>query len=281
MKKKKKKKRKRKATSLAPPPIKSRKIARVVTSKFHEITHEIERLENTNTKLDHVEKRRMEALKQQLDELGGRQRYQDASKISTRHNRTVKYVCSILTKLNLRPKKKEPKLKVLEIGAINTHLLDVAFMDTMAIDLNSCNHRIKQIDFLKLKPRKEYDVVVSSMVINCVPTKELRLKMLLNIYEHLKINGHLFLILPLLCIRKSAFQDCKKFVKFLNEIGFKLEHSKTSPKLAFFCCEKNKDNVIDSNNNTISDSSSCCSNIVDEKKLLNKWGSSLKFQFAA
>ena len=52
MKKKKKKKRKRKATSLAPPPIKSRKIARVVTSKFHEITHEIERLENTNTKLE-------------------------------------------------------------------------------------------------------------------------------------------------------------------------------------------------------------------------------------
>ena len=82
----------------------------------------------------------------------------------------------------IESKKKEPKLKVLEIGAINTHLLDVAFMDTMAIDLNSCNHRIKQIDFLKLKPRKEYDVVVSSMVINCVPTKELRLKMLLNIY---------------------------------------------------------------------------------------------------
>ena len=114
-KKKKKRKKKRKASTLAPPPIKSRKVARVVTSKFHEITHELERLENSPTKLNYVEKMRIQELKQELDDLGGRQRYQDASKISTRHNRTVKYVCSILTSLHLRPKKKEKKLKVLEI----------------------------------------------------------------------------------------------------------------------------------------------------------------------
>jgi 25S rRNA (adenine2142-N1)-methyltransferase len=307
-KKKKKRKKKRKAATLAPPPIKSRKVARVVTSKFHEITHELERLENSPTKLKHVEKLRVQELKQELDNLGGRQRYQDASKISTRHNRTVKYVCSVLTSLQLRPRKKEKKLKVLEIvssfsapqtlfdhssntrffifyklkGAINTHLLDVTFMDTTAIDLNSCNHRIQQIDFLDLKPSSAYDVVVSSMVINCVPTKEQRLKMLMNIFKHLKVNGHLFIILPLLCIRKSAFQNCNKFVLLLNDIGFKLKHSKTSPKLAFFCFEK-KIVEVDVNNNTNTSHSRIGippkkSN--NENALLKKWGKHLKFQFA-
>ena len=288
--KKRQRKRKRKAAALAPPPMKSRKVARAVTTQFHELTHELERLQKLDKqgsqddkKACRVRRHRIEEIKAKLQQVGGRQRYQDASKVSTRHNRTVKYVCSVLTSLNLRPKKGEAKLDVLEIGAINTHLLDVTFLKTTAIDLNSCNHRIKQIDFFDLEPIGTYDVIVSSMVINCVPTKEQRLQMLLNINKHLKTNGHMFLILPLLCIRKSLFLNCGAFICFLEDVGFKLKHTKTTPKLAFFCCEKIKvcdDSPLPNSSSSIDSKNSRMNEIHGKKTLLRKWGRHLKFQFA-
>ena len=288
--KKRQRKRKRKPAALAPPPMKSRKVARAVTTQFHELTHELERLQKLEKqgsqegkKARRTRQRRIEEIKTKLQEAGGRQRYQDASKVSTRHNRTVKYVCSVLTSLKLRPRKGERKLNVLEIGAINTHLLDVTFLKTTAIDLNSCNHRIKQIDFFDLDPKSKYDVIVSSMVINCVPTKEQRLQMLLNINRHLNTNGHMFLILPLLCIRKSLFSNCNTFICFLGDIGFKLKHTKTTPKLAFFCCEKV--NVCNfspvSNIDTIEAENNRSDVMYVKKTMLKKWGRHLKFQFAA
>ena len=273
----------------SPPPMKSRKVARAVTTQFHELTHELERLQKLEKqgsqegkKARRTRQRRIEEIKTKLQEAGGRQRYQDASKVSTRHNRTVKYVCSVLTSLKLRPGKGEAKLNVLEIGAINTHLLDVTFLRTTAIDLNSCNHRIQQIDFFDLDPKSKFDVIVSSMVINCVPTKEQRLQMLLNINGHLNTNGHMFLILPLL-VSGNRYFLMQYIYLFLGDIGFKLKHTKTTPKLAFFCCEKV--NVCNfspvSNIDTIEAENNRSDVMYVKKTMLKKWGRHLKFQFAA
>ena len=249
------------------------------------LPHELERLQKLEKqgsregkKARRIRQRRIAEIETKLQEAGGRQRYQDASKVSTRHNRTVKYVCSVLTSLKLRPGKGEAKLNVLEIGAINTHLLDVTFLRTTAIDLNSCNHRIQQIDFFDLDPKSKYDVIVSSMVINCVPTKEQRLQMLLNINRHLNTNGHMFLILPLLVSGNRYFLIAiHLFVS--RDIGFKLKHTKTTPKLAFFVKKVNVCNFSPvSNIDTIEAENNRSDVMYVKKTMLKKWGRHLKFQ---
>lgn len=48
-----------------------------------------------------------------------------------------------------------------KVGAINTRLLDVPWLDVRAIDLKSQHPRIEERDFFSLKPSGEYDVVSS------------------------------------------------------------------------------------------------------------------------
>jgi hypothetical protein len=83
------------------------------------------------------------------------------------------------TSIAKRSKKRIPRrpLQLLEIGAINTQLLDAAAqragyaMHVRAIDLHAMDRRIEEADFLKLPlPTTLYDVIVCSMVINCLAT---------------------------------------------------------------------------------------------------------------
>lgn len=73
------------------------------------------------------------------------------------------------------------------------------------------------------------------MVINCVPTAKDRYDMLLGYRNHLRDGGHVFLMLPLLCLTKSTRTTRKSFVETLSQIGFKVVARKESPKVAFFC----------------------------------------------
>lgn len=73
------------------------------------------------------------------------------------------------------------------------------------------------------------------MVINCVPTAKGRYDMLLGYRNHLRDGGHLFLMLPLLCLTKSTRTTRESFVETLTQIGFKVIARKESPKVAFFC----------------------------------------------
>lgn len=52
----------------------------------------------------------------------------------------------------------------IQVGAINTRLLDVPWLDVRAIDLKSQHPRIEERDFFSLKPSGEYDVVSSRWV---------------------------------------------------------------------------------------------------------------------
>lgn len=49
----------------------------------------------------------------------------------------------------------------MQVGAINTRLLDVPWLDVRAIDLKSQHERIEERDFFSLQPAKEFDVVSS------------------------------------------------------------------------------------------------------------------------
>jgi 25S rRNA (adenine2142-N1)-methyltransferase len=141
----------------------------------------------------------------------------------------------------------------LEVGAINTELLDAAaettaggeakyHLDVRAIDLSAMEERIEEADFLLLPfsssdVLERYDSIVCSMVINCVPTPADRGKMMCRLFQHLRPGGLLFLTLPKYCLTKSAFVTMEIFEQMLGRrggVGFDVQETKQSPKVAFF-----------------------------------------------
>ena len=62
-------------------------------------------------------------------------------------------------------------------------------------------------------------------------------------YEHLRPSGHLFLMVPLLCLRNSKFMTYNRFVEILKAVGFFVKETKDSPKVSFFCLEKKPESI--------------------------------------
>lgn len=233
--------------------------------------------------------------KDKISEIGGREEYQRASQLNTSLFSTSKWVLGVLGRwgwldgLSIidgnasldgdrqqqkSSQKKKPRrdVRLLEIGAINTQLLDAASrtrvervtsqdekrgsdekhtnqlervhrLQVKAIDLRSTNPRIQQMDFFKLPlptpTDQPYDVLVNSMVINCVTTPEQRGKMLALCYHQLRPGGVLFLTLPKLCLIQSKYMHKGYFEEILTKaVGFDIDSAKESPKVAFFVLKR-------------------------------------------
>ena len=73
------------------------------------------------------------------------------------------------------------------------------------------------------------------MVINCLTTAKRRGEMLAGYRDHLRPGGHLFLMLPLLCLTKSTRTTRASFAETLEKLGFRIQETRESPKVAFFC----------------------------------------------
>jgi 25S rRNA (adenine2142-N1)-methyltransferase len=270
---------------LAPLPIsKSRKKARKITTLFHRYTQ----LKEQATTMD--EKNRIDLL---IDEIGGQTAYQKASQLSTSYHSTSKWVLGYLAQngwlygiddstikgservagsATFATTKNECKeifipgpnrrvTSLLEIGAINTELLDAAEatilhtdkkqdslspkkyrLHVRSIDLHSMHERIEETDFLSLswtQFESNYDVIVCSMVLNCVPTAVQRGAMLLRIVHFLRPGGLVFFTIPKTCLNLSPFMDANRFTQLLQHVGLNvLEHKKESPKIFFFLGQK-------------------------------------------
>lgn len=182
--------------------MKSRKLARKVTSKFHQIKLQMENIEKNNKISDKEKKILIKKLKQELESMGGIKKYQEASVISTQHYSTSKWIVSALKRLEKIPKdvqiKKKKKnnirineeeeeneedfddedeleveissstpyqlLKTLEVGAINDQLSNCPLLKVRAIDINSRLPCVEEKNFFDVPPTLSYDVVVCSMV---------------------------------------------------------------------------------------------------------------------
>eukprot|EP00557_Chaetoceros_sp_GSL56_P006502 CAMPEP_0176504302 /NCGR_PEP_ID=MMETSP0200_2-20121128/15857_1 /TAXON_ID=947934 /ORGANISM="Chaetoceros sp., Strain GSL56" /LENGTH=324 /DNA_ID=CAMNT_0017903717 /DNA_START=172 /DNA_END=1142 /DNA_ORIENTATION=+ len=117
-----------------------------------------------------------------------------------------------------------------------------------AIDLHSSHPDIEEIDFLQMdmdvdvKNKTEkgtFDVIVCSMVLNCVTTAENRGIMLSLIYKQLRPGGLCFLTIPRLCINQSKYINRKVFEEMLtNALGFTIEQTKETPKVAFWILKR-------------------------------------------
>ena len=298
----KKRKTKRASVPLAPPPhlstMKSRKKARQTTTLFHKYTRErdlaVQRGADSSELAEYDRK---------INEIGGREAYQRASQLSTSFHSTSRWVLGVLQRngwlygtkildeeksdnqsdttadkltenIVLKRKRQRRTTRLLEVGAINTELLDAADrkvensyddddkdkhdvneesatekkkyrLDVRAIDLNSMYPgRIEEADFLKLPmpntPEQRYDVIVCSMVLNCVTTAADRGEMLARLYHFLLPGGLLFLTIPKLCLSQSPYIDRERFLQLLGitGVGFSVDETKESPKVAFFLCRR-------------------------------------------
>ena len=191
---------------LVPPPLKSLKKARELTSAFHAGQHG----------------------QVAAADAPDRAAYQDASVRATSvHKVTSRFVFSTLTRLGLRPPSGAPRPALLEVGAVNTQLLACPWLDVRAIDIRPAARGIEALDFFDLPVPEEgaqavdggkeecapstsssFDVVVCAMVLNCVATPELRGEMLLRMRRLLRAPGGLAVVgLPRRCVEKGGRKD--------------------------------------------------------------------------
>jgi 25S rRNA (adenine2142-N1)-methyltransferase len=170
--------------------MKSRRKARFVTSQYHNIRNEISAIDNNSLIRPDDKDEKKKLLNERLEAIGGVDKYQQASIISTSHFKTSRWVVSILEQLGCRKTQQIPaavksqapaiedkeagcisknfasncKLNVLEVGAINVQLQQCRWLNVRSIDVNSQHPSIEECDFFDIEPTASFDAVVCSMV---------------------------------------------------------------------------------------------------------------------
>jgi len=189
--------------------------------------------------------------------MGGVKAYQQASALNTSLFSTSRWVVQRMRAHGLLGDGcATPEPSILEVGAVNTQLLDTPGICTRAIDLHSTSPRIEQVDFFSLPHGGEldvasgvsrtYDVVVCSMVLNCVPDARRRFEMLIGLRAQLRKGGLCFVIIPRTCLTHSYAVTEETFVDCLRAVGLtpvkipavqiSARSCRSPAKLAFFEC---------------------------------------------
>lgn len=228
---KKKKKRPHKTPLIIPvlPKVDSGSTRRELINGFHNTVKKAELVQSEPSKIKEVQK--------ELDELGGLQRYQEASLLGQssgyRYN-TAKWVVKMLKKYNVRPPAGERRrLTLLDVGSLCNNYLDTPWLDVLAIDLNPCHPSVMKKDFFELNISELFDIVVLSLVVNFVGTPAKRGEMLRRSAELIREGGHLFLVLPKACVVNSRYMDDELLIEILTSLNLRLVMNKHSTKLAF------------------------------------------------
>ena len=230
--KKKKKKKSHKPPLILPvvPKVGSASQRRELINGYHNTVKKAEVVAQTEpSKVNQVQK--------ELQELGGLQRYQEASLLGQssgyRYN-TAKWVVKMLKQYNIRPPSGEKRrLTLLDVGSLCNNYVDTAWLNVLAIDLNPCHPSVRKQDFFELDVAQLFDVVVLSLVVNFVGTPAKRGEMLRRSAELLREGGHLFLVLPKACVVNSRYMDDELLIRIINALNMRLIMSKHSTKLAF------------------------------------------------
>ena len=218
-------KKRRKDAPLVPPPIASRRVARRVTSEFHRLAQDAARAPTAAARA---------AAERVLEDRRGR--YQEASALSTALHSTSRWVLRVLRRrgvLGAAANARPPVL--LEVGAVNTQLLDARGLAVRAIDVRSSMQRIERVDFFDLRPQGSYDVVVCALVLNCLPDAAARGRMVAGLVAHLRPGGLCFLVVPRSCLERSAATTPARFDAVLRRAGLVELERRATPRLLHLC----------------------------------------------
>ena len=218
-------KKRRKDAPLVPPPIASRRVARRVTSEFHRLAQDAARAPTAAARA---------AAERVLEDRRGR--YQEASALSTALHSTSRWVLRVLRRrgvLGAAANARPPAL--LEVGAVNTQLLEARGLAVRAIDVRSSMQRIERVDFFDLRPQGSYDVVVCALVLNCLPDAAARGRMVAGLVAHLRPGGLCFLVVPRSCLERSAATTPARFDAVLRRAGLVELERRATPRLLHLC----------------------------------------------
>jgi 25S rRNA (adenine2142-N1)-methyltransferase len=198
----------------------------------------------------------VEELQKKIEDLGGLKSYQQASIQGQSNDRggdssvvLMKWLESTAHALS----KAEPKLRLLEVGALSTSnaCSKSGHFDVQRIDLNSQGDGILQQDFMERPLPKsaaeQFDIVSLSLVLNYVPDAPGRGEMLKRTCQFLDTRHRidrdaavqavfpaLFLVLPAPCITNSRYMDEGRLGEIMGSLGYKLLQRKQTAKLVYY-----------------------------------------------
>lgn len=224
----------------------SRKASRTFINRHHQL----EKLCKQATARGDISK--AEDLRKEIHELGGLNRYQQASlqgQSLDRGGDTSKLLLDWIPMQALKAPRTRPRL--LEVGALSTKnaCSTSGRFDVVHIDLNSQEPGIEKQDFMERPlpsgPEDYFDVISLSLVLNFVPDHIGRGRMLLRTLSFLRqpsstsatIAGEtyplLFLVLPKSCIDNSRYFTDALLSELMAELGYTRLKSKLTQKLAY------------------------------------------------
>jgi 25S rRNA (adenine2142-N1)-methyltransferase len=211
------------------------------------------KLETAKSKGNDAEAVELEA---QIEKLGGIKAYQQASIQGQSIDRGGD--SSVVLMKWLEPtsdalSKNEPKLRLLEVGALSTSNVcsRSGHFDVQRIDLNSQGDGILQQDFMERPLPKsgaeKFDIISLSLVLNYVPDATGRGEMLKRTCQFLDTRHRidrdsaiqavfpaLFLVLPAPCVTNARYMDESRLGKIMNSLGYVLLQRKQTLKLVYY-----------------------------------------------
>jgi len=158
----------------------------------------------------------------------------------------------------LRRLAKGEHLRMLEVGALSTENACSAtgLFKMVHIDLNSQRPGILQQDFMQrpipTTDEERFDIISLSLVLNYVPDPALRGQMLVRTLQFLRqpevpvtqtargVLPSLFLVLPRSCVTNSRYFSVERLTELMTLLGYSLENSKCTNKLAYFLWVSNQ-----------------------------------------
>lgn len=198
----------------------------------------------------------VEELQKRIEELGGLKSYQQASIQGQSNDRGGD--SSVVLMKWLEPttdalSKAEPKLRLLEVGALSTSnaCSKSGHFDVQRIDLNSQGDGILEQDFMErplpISGADQFDIISLSLVLNYVPDAPGRGEMLKRTCQFLDARHRidrdagiqavfpaLFVVLPAPCITNSRYMDEARLGEIMNSLGYVLLQRKQTAKLVYY-----------------------------------------------
>ena len=211
------------------------------------------KLESAKSKGNDAEAADLEA---QIEKLGGLKAYQQASiqgQSIDRGGDSSAVLMKWLEPTSDALSKTEPKLRLLEVGALSTSNVcsTSGHFNVQRIDLNSQGDGILQQDFMERPLPKsnaeKFDIISLSLVLNYVPDATGRGEMLKRTCQFLDSRHRLdrdaaiqavfpalFLVLPAPCVTNSRYMDEPRLTEIMNSLGYRLLQRKQTAKLVYY-----------------------------------------------
>lgn len=195
-------------------------------------------------------------LAKKIEDLGGLKSYQQASiqgQSNDRGGDSSALLMKWLQPTSAALSKTEPKLRLLEVGALSTTNIcsKSGLFDVQRIDLNSQADGILQQDFMQrplpASPADTFDIISLSLVLNYVPDAPGRGEMLKRTCQFLDTRRRidraaevqatfpaLFLVLPAPCIANSRYMDEARLGAIMTSLGYTMMQRKQTAKLVYY-----------------------------------------------